>query len=373
MKSVKYRIRVLFAALFCVPTFAGFVLASDTGRSRFWVASSEDGIYTGELDLKTGKVKNFIRSTEGLAASYIARHPNKSILYAVSRSESGGQLSSYRVQENGELELQSTLQSRPGGGAHITASNDGLWLAVAYYSSGVTGVYKLEPDGRIGEVFDEAQHSGSSVDAERQAAPHPHWVGFSTDSRFLYVPDLGTDQIWVYEVDRDNAGLHVHQKAATPRGAGPRHLAFHPTSEFAYVSDELQAAVSRYVHDPENGNLTYVDSTTSAEEASDETWHNVSDIRVHPGGQFLYVVNRGYDYVSVFDINSRTGALVPIEREAIRGTVSRNMNFDGSGRWALVAGTESDTLGVFAVDLTSGELTFSGQVLPVTSPMAIVF
>lgn len=360
------------AVFLCVLTFACFAHANENGVSRFWIASSEDGIYTGELSRQTGKIENLFRSPEASGASYIAKHPNKNVLYAVSRSESGSKVSSYLIQKNGELTLQSALDKRPEGGAHINVSNDGLWLAVAYYSSGVTGVYKLERDGRIETVYDEAQHTGSSANPERQTAPHPHWVGFSDDSRFLYVPDLGTDHIWVYKFGKENAKLRVYQKAAAARGAGPRHLAFHPSLNFAYVSDELQAKVSRYIHNPKNGKLTYVDSLISAEEAGQEGWHNVSDIRVHSSGKFLYLVNRGFDYISVFGINSLTGELRPVEREAIRGSISRNINFDESGRWALVAGTESNTLGVFAVDLASGELKFTGA-LSVPSPMAIVF
>jgi 6-phosphogluconolactonase len=360
------------AVFLCVLTFACFAHANENGLSRFWIASSEDGIYTGELSRQTGKVENLFRSPEASGASYIAKHPSKNVLYAVSRTEGGSKLSSYLIQENGTLTLQSALDKRPEGGAHINVSNDGLWLAVAYYSSGVTGVYKLEQDGRIEDVYDEAQHTGSSVNPERQTTSHPHWAGFSSDSQFLYVPDLGTDHIWVYEIDEENFKLRVHQKAATARGAGPRHLAFHSTLNFAYVSDELQAQVSRYVHDPKSGKLTYVDSMISSEEASEDSWHNVSDIRVHPGGNFLYLVNRGFDYVSVFGINSLTGELKPIEREAIRGSISRNINFDESGRWALVAGTGSNTLSVFAVDLASGDLQFR-EVLSVPSPMAIVF
>lgn len=362
--------RILLVLLLCPVLTA---LASETLPSRFWIASSEDGIYTGELHLQTGKIENFHRSPEGPGASYIGNHPNKAVLYAVLRGENGSKLSSWKVQKNGELHPQSELDGRPAGGAHISVSPDGLWLAVAYYSSGTTGLYKLDHDGRITDIADEVVHTGSSVDPERQSSPHPHWAGFSRDSRFLYVPDLGTDHIWVYEFDKQNSRLRVLQKAATPEGAGPRHLAFHPHLKFAYVSDELQAKVSRYIHNPNNGKLTYVDSLPSAEEADPEIWRNVSDIRVHPSGKFLYLVNRGFDYVSVFAINQLTGELTPIEREAIRGSISRNINFDKSGRWALVAGTGSHTLGIFNVDLTSGELHFTEQVLSLRSPMAIVF
>lgn len=362
-----------FALFFCLFIFACCSRANAGDISRFWIASSKDGIFTGELNLRSGKIENFQRSPESLSASYIVKHPSKAVLYSIGGSKNGSKISSWIIQKNGELNLQSELENRLQGGAHINISPDGRWLAVAYYSSGISGVYSLDQDGKIEAVFAEAQHSGSSVNPERQTAPHPHWAGFSEDSRFLYVPDLGTDHIWIYTLNNETKTLDLVQKSATPKGAGPRHLAFHPGQPFAYVSDELQAQVSRYVHNPDNGKLTWVDSLASAEEADPEIWRNVSDIRVHTSGKFLYLVNRGFDYVSVFAINNVTGELTPVEREDIRGKISRNINLDPTGTWALVAGTGSDTLSVFKVSAENGSLDFSGQVLNIPAPMAIVF
>lgn len=363
----KHFLRAVLTGLLLIP-----VLPEANASLRFWIGASEGGVYAGELDTQNGDIKNFRAVLEGLDAYYIVRHPRLPILYAVIRTDGPSKIASYRIAQNGDLSLESELDGRPHGVSHINVSVDGRYLGAAYYRAGITGVYNLDKDGKIASVFAEARHQGKSVDTERQEAPHPHWAGFSADTRYLYVPDLGTDHIWVYELEESLSNLKLVQKAAAPAGSGPRHMAIHPRLDMAFVSDELLARVSRYALDRASGKLRYLDSMEPAAEATEETWHSVSDIRIHPTGRFLYLVNRGFDRVSVFTINDQTGKLTPVEREPVRGTISRNIAFDDSGQWALVAGRDSNTLALFEVELATGKLRYTGQIKSVPTPMSIV-
>ncbi len=339
----------------------------------FWIGANQGGIYAGELDTENGEIHHFRSVFTGIDAYYLVKHPDKPILYAAIRTEGASRLASFYLDPEGNLSLQSELDGRPHGISHVNISPDGRFLGAAYYRTGFAGVYRLDAEGKIDSVLAEAQHTGKGVDTERQEAPHPHWAGFSKNSRYLYVPDLGTDQIWVYRLEEDLSGLKLIQKADAPPGSGPRHMAIHPDLDVAYVSDELSARVSRYELDRETGKLRYLDSMEPAEEAKGEIEHTVSDIRIHPSGRFLYLVNRTFDRVSVFAIADNTGKLVPVEREPVRGTIARNMAIDASGRWALVAGRDSNTLALFEVNTDSGELRYSGHIQYVPTPMAIVF
>ncbi|MEI8633400.1 beta-propeller fold lactonase family protein [Vibrio sp. PP-XX7] len=143
-----------------------------------------------------------------------------------------------------------------------------LLLAVAYYISGKTGVYHLDPEGQIDTICAEVSHTGHSIDSKRQVSPHPHWVGFRQKNKFLYVPDLGTDQIWIYQLDHQTPPqLTLLQKALAPQGTGPRHMAFHPMLNLVYVGHELQPRISRYTCDPHTGKLTYLDRTDALPKA----------------------------------------------------------------------------------------------------------
>ena len=367
MKKIEiFRSATLATLLFFTPR----LLAAEA--LRFWVGASEAGIYAGELDTGTGEITKFGPVAEGFDAYYIVKHPQKPILYAVIRTQGPGKIASFNIAESGALHLQSQLDNRPHGVSHVNISDDGRLLGAAYYRAGVAGVYGLNDDGSINSDFYEAQHQGRSVDSTRQEAPHPHWAGFSADSRYMYVPDLGTDHIWVYAVDRVRPSLRVVQKSAAPAGSGPRHMAIHPDLDIAYVSDELKSRVSRYAIDRNNGSLRYLDSMAPAEETLEESWHSVSDIRVHPSGQFLYLINRGLDRISVFTINAETGELLPVQREPVRGTISRNIVFTDDGRWALVAGRDSNTLALFEVSTETGKLRYAHKMVSVPTPMAIV-
>jgi 6-phosphogluconolactonase len=76
--------------------------------------------------------------------------------------------------------------------------------------------------------------------------------------------------------------------------------------------------------------------------------------------------------VSVYAIDPLNGVLTPIEREPVRGSISRNMALTADGQWALVAGQLSNTLAVFRVDTSTGELTYANQMASVPTPIAIV-
>ena len=92
---------------------------------------------------------------------------------------------------------------------------------------------------------DSIQHSGNSINAERQDGPHPHSIVASPDNRFVYVPDLGTDRIVAYDFDAQSGNLTPNPRltVVAPPGSGPRHIVFSPSGEFAYVSLELSSQV----------------------------------------------------------------------------------------------------------------------------------
>ena len=45
------------------------------------------------------------------------------------------------------------------------------------------------------------QHTGSSVNPQRQKEPHAHYINVDPTDRFAYVADLGLDKILIYRFD----------------------------------------------------------------------------------------------------------------------------------------------------------------------------
>jgi 6-phosphogluconolactonase len=61
-------------------------------------------------------------------------------------------------------------------------------LIVFPTSGGSIALFRMEPNGSIGEMCDFHQFEGKSVNPIRQEKAHAHMVMFDLSERFLFVP-----------------------------------------------------------------------------------------------------------------------------------------------------------------------------------------
>ena len=134
------------------------------------------------------------------------------------------------------------------------------YLLVANYGTGSATAFPLRDDGSIGELSAKIQFEGSGPDRKRQRGPHAHAVVLSPDNRFLFVPDLGTDQIHILKFDSAKGTLTANEPAYAPvkKGSGPRHFTFAPNGHFAYVLSEMGSLVTAFRYEPATGALTEI-------------------------------------------------------------------------------------------------------------------
>jgi len=352
--------------------FSFFIVAATLVCSliadTIWVASGS-GVYSVNFNPEDGKIRKVDLAVAADRVGFIGLHPSLPILYAATGRKEG-KLEAYSIKASRKLKKQNAIGTKWGGSSSLGISPQGDLVSVAYYAAGSFGVYGINEDGSLSKPLLEVEHEGSSVHQGRQKKPRPHWSGFSPDGRFIFVPDLGTDHIWIYAVSDDRKSVTLHRKVdAAKAGFGPRHFVLHPSGKFGYLTDELVGGVTAFRFDDKDGNLTPIQSLTSAPEAVEsERFYNVSDLEVHPSGRFLYVANRGHDTVSVFSIDQKTGYLTPVEREPVRGSWPRHLKIDSSGRWFFVTGDLSETLAVFEIDQENGSLEYTRGILSVPKP-----
>ena len=188
------------------------------------------------------------------------------------------------------------------------------------------------------------------------------------------VPDLGLDRVVVYKLNAETAELKQHAKIVVPPGSGPRHMKFHTTGKYVYVLNELTLTVSVFEFDATNATFKNIQLIeTLPDDEKDKHLNSAAEIRVHPTGRFVYTSNRGHDSITVFSVDQKTGKLMLVEREPIRGSVPRNFNIDPSGKWLIAAGQSSNTLALFEIDLASGQLIFTRKVVNVPAPICVLF
>jgi len=342
------------------------------------------GIYAFRFDAATNELTPLGVAAETTNPSFLAIDPTRRFLYAVNevsnyKGASSGAITAFSINHRtGKLSL---LNQLPSGGAdpcYIAFDKTGNFALVANYTGGSIAVFPVRKNiqgaGHIAESSAFVQHTGSSIDKERQQAPHAHWIETTPDSRFAIAADLGLDKLVVYRFDAKTGALTPNNPpyATLDPGAGPRHLAFHPNDKFVYALNELQSTITAFTYDKIRGTLQKL-NTVSALPKNFSGSNTAAEIKVHPSGKFLFASNRGDDSIAAFSINAHTGDLTLIDFFPTQGKTPRNFEIDPTGKLLLVANQDSNNIVVFRIDPGTGRLTPTGQTLNVPAPVCLKF
>jgi 6-phosphogluconolactonase len=218
------------------------------------------------------------------------------------------------------------------------------------------------------------KHTGSGPNADRQSEPHAHCIVADPSNRFALAADLGADRVFVYRLDLDGKSLRRIEggDAVMRPGAGPRHIAFHPTLPLVFVACELDSTVASLRFENARGALSPLE-TRSTVPAGWTGTNYPADIHIAPSGRTLYVSNRGHNSLAVFSVAESTGALSLVQVVSTGGDWPRNFSLDPTGRWVLVANQRSNSIVVFGRDEESGKLTPTRQRIASPSPVCLRF
>lgn len=333
------------------------------------IAGAGKGFSLAHFDPDTGALTVPQFDAEAVAPAYFVIHPDGRHLYTCNSGRPGG-ISAYAIDRaTGKLTL---INSRPAGGAdtsYVSLDRTGRYALIANYEGGNIAVFALAPDGGIGERTAFVQHTGHSVNPERQKHAYAHSIITDPSNRFAVVCDLGLDQVFVYRFDAATGSLAPNDPAyvTVAPGSGPRHPLFHPNGRWVYVVTEIGSTVLAFDWDAGLGTLRQF-QTVSALPAGFQGVSVSAEIAVHPNGRFLYVSNRGDDSIAIFAIDGASGRLTPLGRVSTEGKTPRNFAFDPSGRWIIATNHGSNNAVVFRVDGETGQLTPTGAPVPVPYP-----
>lgn len=209
-------------------------------------------------------------------------------------SESG--LISYDVAENGELVNSGEILSTKGEVAcHLTEIDNCIYCV--NYTSG--SVIKI-PDNLV-------VHKGNGVS-------HTHYVGAAPDNKYIFVTDLGLDEIYLYDKN-----LILFSKIKMPVGHGVRHLVVSKDGKYVFTANELKSTVSvlRYA----NGNMELLDTIKTIYGNKKSA---PSAIRLY--GEHIFVANRFHNSISKISFN---GSKLSLEDNfSCMGKTPRDFIFD---------------------------------------------
>lgn len=308
------------------------------------------GIYQYAFDTNTGILTPKGLAVETINPSYFTT--SNTHLFAVNevslyKGANTGYVSAYsRDKKTGELTL---MNEQPSGGedpCYAVCNVNGNFLLVANYNGGSAAVLPItSPDSthsKLGAIvsnpFDSEWYNATGEVPDRQEKPHVHSIDLDPIAqRYAFTNDLGCDLLITYKFDSKKTGvLTRHSEFEFPKGAGPRHIKFAPNnSNFAYVISELSNDIFMLEFNFHKGKFNLVQKIHALPE--DFKGENLgSEIDIPANGKYLYVSMRGYDVITIFEINQSTGKLKTVGYQNTGGKHPRHFTFDPTGSFLLV-------------------------------------
>ncbi|WSE10933.1 lactonase family protein [Streptomyces sp. NBC_01445] len=314
-----------------------------------FTAAGGSGIVTASVHMDSGSL-TVLSAVDTLPdPSYLALSPARDFLYAVSETAEGA-VAAFRTGD-GKPELAGRGVPVRGSGPTHLALYDGHVLTANYGSGSVTSV-RLRADGTLdGDSADVLRHEGSGTHPKRQQGPHAHQVVPDPSGRWAVSVDLGTDSVRVCSMK--GGSLDVHREVALRPGSGPRHLAFHPRGDRAYILNELTPTVTVCQWDAAEGALQPLGEISVLPDAPHGDAFP-SEVVVAPDGRFLWTATRGANVISVLALDANG------DRPTLRATVScggdwpRDLALHPSGRFLYAANERSGDVTWFSVDRETG-------------------
>ena len=344
--------------------------------------SEGGGIFLVRMVRRSGELLRVGSVNAGPNPSFLAIHATGGgrMLYAVNELEQyngrpTGAVSAFAIEPaTGALTRLNEQPSEGGAPCFVSVDGRGRVALVANYAGGSVAMLPIQANGALGPAAQVVRHTGTGPNAERQEAPHAHCILPDSSNRYALAADLGADRVFVYRLDLDGKSLrHTEGGDAVMRpGAGPRHIAFHPTLPLVFVANELDSTVATLRFDAERGTLSVIATRSTLPDGWTGT-NYPADIHVAASGRTVYVSNRGHNSIAVFSLAASTGALALDQVVSTEGDWPRNFSLHPSGKWLLVANQRSNSIVVFGLDPGTGRLTPTRQRISVPSPVCVRF
>ncbi|THH34975.1 lactonase family protein [Neolewinella litorea] len=300
--------------------------------------------------------------------SYLCTDPSRKIVYGVREclNEEHPGVTAFRLQRGkGNKVVFEQLSDAGLHGDHPchVALADRTLIA-SCYTSGSVHVFSLEPDGSIGEPLQRIELE------EKNRAPHAHCAVFDTSRSRVYLSDLGSDCLRVFDRAADGRLTQRPDLAVDfPAGAGPRHLALHPSGEYLMVNFEYRGRVA-LIDLRESAPKLVLDLPSLPERAVEGT--SGAAIRIDRAGKNIYTSERNYSVISALRLDLAKTSLQLRDTVPSGGVRPRDILLSPDNEWLLSANLKDHSIGVFQIG-AGGGLRLNHVVRKVPSPTCLAW
>jgi 6-phosphogluconolactonase len=264
-------------------------------------------------------------------------------------------VSAFRIDGSGALTPHGTPIPLPSRPIHLTTDMPSEYVLVAFNNPSAIRIYRIHRDATLGE---EVPQPGS-IDAGIFA----HQVRVTANNRLAILVTRGNDPAsgkpedpGALKVFNFKDGRLTHEVSVAPHGGygfGPRHLDFHPSQPWVYVSLERENMLDLFRLDGDTlSPVPLFRKETLARPDNIRSRQAAGTVHVHPNGRFVYGVNRadttteiegqnvfigGENTIATYMINQETGEPTLIGHAETHGIHCRTFHIDPSGRLLVAA------------------------------------
>jgi 6-phosphogluconolactonase len=288
-------------------------------------------------------------------------HPSRRYLYVTWSSNAGGLggrhgVTAFRIDPaTGALQPHGPPISLAARSVFMSVDITGSHLVIAHNQPSGLTVYRIGADGMLGGQEPQAANLDFGV--------YGHNVRVDPSNRMVILVTRGNgptatkpEDPGALKVFGYNNGVLTNRDSIAPGGGynfQPRHLEFHPTRPFVFITLERQNKLQVYLKlDGPTLSAAPLFTKETLSDPSRLTGQAPSTVHMHPNGRFLYLANRatattnfqgkqvfagGENSVAVYSINQETGEPTLIQNVDTRGVHPRTFAIDPTGRLLVVA------------------------------------
>ncbi len=200
----------------------------------------------------------------------------------------------------------------------------------------------------------------------------PQGIAIDPQGRFVYTANSDDNTVSMFTVNQTTGVLTPTSPTTVSTGTGssPGFVTIDPSGQFAYVSNQDSDTVSMFNIDQTTGVLSPMTPATVPTLASPFA------VTIDPSDKFAYVPDAysSVNGVSEFTVNSTTGVLTPTTPSyATAGDEPTAVAVDPTSKYAYVVNQQDDTISMFTIDSTTGNLTANGTIATGYGPIGIGF
>lgn len=304
----------------------------------------------------------YLSSTNHFSNCSFVCQTDKAIYHVIEMSEDMSYPGGYVVAYNkASLTLLNYEISYGNGPCFVTIDYFRNILYLGNYGDGSLTAFLLDKNGKIEKKLLHISYTNHS---------RIHCISFSKDFQYLFVVDLGNNELIAYQIEFSNDALELLElsRFSFPNFSEPRHMVVNSSNQICIVT-ESSCEIYLLSFSKENGFNLLSRTSLLPEGVKKLINYTGCAIKTNQKHSFIYASIRGYNHISVFEW--KNNRLHRIQTISCFGQTPRDISFDISGNFLLCANQDSNSISIFNVDMANGLLTYN-HTFPSQTPSCLI-